>query len=142
VREGKVLRWSVFLDAYNADAPVADWLVATNVPFSLCERAAEPLLAGCMFARRPLAGGGLAGALGPGVKLAHTDDRRELALEPFALGVAKLAAFVKREPPAARSTDAARAQLEANVPPPHLECMTVAELALRFVIDRGAIALP
>jgi aryl-alcohol dehydrogenase-like predicted oxidoreductase len=158
VREGKVLRWSRWLDAYAADSaapdeadrpdasstldPALDWLVATSVPFSLCERGAEPLLTGCVLARRPLAGGALAGTLGPGVKLARTDDRRELPFEAIAVGVAKLAALVKREPPAARSCDAAREQLDKNVRPPHLECATVAELALRFAIDRGAIALP
>lgn len=151
VREGKVLRWSRWLDAFDeqavaTDAPGAagtDWLVATSVPFNVCERAAEPLLAaGCVLARRPLAGGALAGALGPGVKLARTDDRRDMPFEAIAAGVAKLAAFVKREPPAARSCDGAREQLDKNVRPPHLECMTVAELALRFAIDRGAIALP
>jgi diketogulonate reductase-like aldo/keto reductase len=76
------------------------------------------------------------------VKLLRGDDRSELPLEKLAVGAAKLAAFVKREPPAARSCDAAREQLEKNVRPPHLEVMTVAELALRWVIDRGAIALP
>jgi len=114
-------------------------IVATNVPFNLCERT---LPAGCVFARRPLAGGALAGALGPGVKLARTDDRRDLPLEKLAVGAARLAALVKREPPAARSCDAAREQLAKNVRAPHLECMTIAELALRWVIDRGAIALP
>lgn len=143
VREGKVLRWSLYLEAYDEENPItADWLVATSVPFSVCERSAEPLLAGCVLARRPLAGGGLAGALGPGVKLSRTDDRLDMPFEPIAVGVAKLAALVKREPPAARSCDPARAQLAKNVRPEHLECMTVAELALRFAIDRGAIVLP
>jgi aryl-alcohol dehydrogenase-like predicted oxidoreductase len=144
VREGKVLRWSVWGESYSAEAPLptGDWLVATSVPFNLCERQAEPLLSGCVLARRPLAGGALTGQLGPGVKLPPGDDRHDLPFERIAVGVAKLAAVVKREPPAARSCDAARAQLERNVRPPHLECMTVAELALRFVIDRGAIALP
>ncbi|MGE5186683.1 MAG: aldo/keto reductase [Acidobacteriota bacterium] len=144
VREGKVLRWSSWAEGYSPDAPlpVGDWLVATSLPFNLCERQAEPLLAGCVLARRPLAGGALAGALGPGVKLARTDDRRDADFARAAVGVAKLAALVKREPPAARSCDAARAQLDRNVRPAHLECTTVAELALRWVIDRGAIALP
>src|SRR5262249_13149257 len=70
------------------------------------------------------------------------DDRRTLDLERVALGVAKLAAYVKRIPPAAHSTDAAKAQLERNVRPAELHCETVAELALRYVIARGAIAMP
>jgi aryl-alcohol dehydrogenase-like predicted oxidoreductase len=136
VREGKALRFAAWLDEPGDSL---DGMVATSVPFNLCERT---LPAGLVLARRPLAGGALAGALGPGVKLARTDDRRELAFEELAVGVARLAAYVKREPPAARSCDAAREQLEKNARPAHLECMTVAELALRWVIDRGAIALP
>jgi threonine dehydratase len=62
--------------------------------------------------------------------------------EGIAVGAAKLAAFAKREPPAARSCEAAKAQLERNVRPDHLEAANVGELALRFVVDRGAIALP
>ncbi len=143
VREGKVLRWGAIVDE-----PIElDGFCAIAVPFNLCERA-EPVIAAALehhvavLARRPLAGGALAGALGPGAVLARTDDRRGMDLERVALGVAKLAALAKREPAAARATDAARAQLERNVRLADIECATVAELALRFVIDRGAIALP
>jgi aryl-alcohol dehydrogenase-like predicted oxidoreductase len=126
------------------------WLCALSVPLSLCERAGQSLLAPAaahrvaVLARRPLAGGGLAGALGPGVALPRGDDRRTLdlaELERVAVAAAKLAALVRREPPAARSCEAARAQLERN-PRLERECDTVAELALRVWIDRGAIALP
>jgi hypothetical protein len=49
---------------------------------------------------------------------------------------------VRDPPPAARATEAARAITETTRRPDHVECATLAELALRFVIDRGAIALP
>ncbi len=154
IREGKVVQWGASLDAIEDDTQALlddSWLTALRVAFSLCERAAEALIAAAIaksvavLAARPLAGGALAGALGPGVQLPPTDDRRAIdprALETIAVGVAKLAAYVKREPTAARSCDASRAQLERNPKIADLECETVAELALRFVVDRGAIALP
>ena len=127
------------------------WLASINAPFNLCERAAETLIAPAreksiaILARRPLAGGALAGELGPGMKLKVADDRRTLdasTLERIAVGVARLAALTRREPPAARSCDAAKMQLERNVRPEAVEAQTVAELALRYVLDRGAIAMP
>ncbi len=150
VREGKVLRWGAITDTIEDDtAQLADepWLVSLSVPFSLCARAAEPLLGSrlALLARRPLGGGALAGTLGPGVRLPPDDDRNELderELAKIAVGVAKLSRFVKRTPPAARSCDPAKAQLEKNPRLPHLEADTLPELALRAVIDRGAIALP
>jgi aryl-alcohol dehydrogenase-like predicted oxidoreductase len=98
-----------------------------------------------ILARRPLAGGALAGSLGPGARLAIHDDRRSLdeaALERIAVFAAKLAPLVKREPPAARSCEAALTALERGRRPPDVEAATLAEFALRFVLDRGAIALP
>jgi aryl-alcohol dehydrogenase-like predicted oxidoreductase len=150
VREGKVLAWGASLAVLEDDTPALcdePWLSAVHVPYSLCEREAEAVLGKrvAVLAARPLAGGALAGALGPGARLPPADDRRAIAsaqLERIAVGIAKLAAYVKREPAAARSCDAARAQLERNVRIPERECETVAELALRYVIDRGAIALP
>ena len=150
VREGKVLRWGAILDAIEDDtAQLADepWLVSLSVPFSLCARAAEPLLGSrlALLARQPLAGGALTGAIGPGVRLPPDDDRLDLderELTQIAVGAARLSRFVKRTPPAARSCDPAKAQLERNPRLPHLEADTLAELALRAVIDRGAVALP
>ncbi|NVB81143.1 MAG: hypothetical protein HOV81_22295, partial [Kofleriaceae bacterium] len=139
--------------APDATARLLDepWLASINTPFNLCERAAESLVAPArekevaILARRPLAGGALAGELGPGVKLKPDDDRRAIdarTLERIAVGAAKLAAFTKREPPAARSCDAAKLQLERNVRSEDVVASTVAELALRYVLDRGAIAMP
>ncbi len=170
VREGKVLAWGAWLDeppaagdaandaaneAANDAAPLLaePWLAAASVVYHLCDRRAEPLLTAaaqrelCVLARQPLAGGALAGQLGPGVRLPPRDDRNELdakALERIAVGVARLAALVQREPPVARSCDAAReaAERAARTRPEHLECRDVAELALRLVIDRAGVALP
>jgi len=162
VREGKVLAWGARLDGLSDPVDPADpalaalaaepWLAALSVIYHLCDRRAEPLLQLAaarelaVLARHPLAGGALAGSLGPGVKLPPRDDRNDLGaatLERIAIGVARLAALVKREPPAARSCDAAReaADRAAGSRPAHLECSDLADLALRFVIDR-AIALP
>lgn len=155
VREGKVFAWGAMLDEPGDDAAPAlvaePWLAALSVVYHLCERGAEALFAAAakrelpILARQPLAGGALAGGFGPGVHLPPRDDRQALdddALERIAVAIAKLAALVKREPPAARSSDAARRIVERAGRPDHLECDDVAELALRFVIDRGAIALP
>ena len=159
VREGKVLAWGAQLDdAADPAAPALlaePWLAALSVVYHLCDRRAEPLFEAAakrelaVLARRPFAGGALAGSLGPGVKLPPRDDRNALdaaTLERVALGVAGLAGLVKREPAAARSSDAARQTAErARAPavrPEHLECDDVAELALRWVIERAGVALP
>jgi diketogulonate reductase-like aldo/keto reductase len=83
--------------------------------------------------------------IGPGGKLAPRDDRNALddaARTRIAVAVAKLARLVRDEPPAARSCDAARSVFEQLGRPEHVEAVTVAELALRFVLDRGVLALP
>ncbi|CAN5913738.1 hypothetical protein BH11MYX2_BH11MYX2_35910 [soil metagenome] len=97
-----------------------------------------------IFARQPLAGRALAGTLGPGVKLTHRDDRNldTATLERLALAVAGLARLVRTTPPAASSTAAARDLLGSLPRPESVTSFTLAELALRYVIDRGAIALP
>jgi aryl-alcohol dehydrogenase-like predicted oxidoreductase len=116
------------------------------IEFSLCARTGAPVLAAAsthaILAHRPLAGGALAGTLGPGAVLSRTDDRRGTDLDAIALGVAKLARFVKQRPPAATSTEAARAIAETAKPRDRVECTTLAELALRWTIDRGVLALP
>lgn len=150
-REGKVVGWGARIDELD-DAALGftsePWLAALSVVFNLLDRRAEPLLAAAkvpVLARQPLAGGCVAGTIGPGVRLTPRDDRNELApadLERAAVAAARLSPLVRTEPPAARSCDAARKVLEHGRRPDHVEATTVAELALRFVIDRGAIALP
>ena len=159
VREGKVLAWGAVLDELPAepDLLAEPWLAALSVVYHLFDRRAEALFEAAsthklaVLARQPLAGGALAGALGPGAILPPRDDRHALdaaALERIAVAMARLSALVKREPPAARSCDAARAIAERvgqpgqPARPEHLECADVAELALRFAIDRAGIALP
>jgi aryl-alcohol dehydrogenase-like predicted oxidoreductase len=154
VREGKVLAWGAIVDTVEDDSPELAgerWLSTIQVTFNACDRTAEPVIAAAranqlaVLARRPLAGGALAGALGPGVRLALGDDRRAIPdreLEAIAVAVAKLSAFVKRVPPAARSCAPARDQLERNAPRAERDHEALAELALRFAIDRGTIPLP
>ena len=158
VREGKVMRWGAIVDPAEstgrdgepelaAQLASEPWLVGVQAPYNLCDRTAEPLLASklCILARHPLAGGALAGILGPGVRLAPRDDRNSLdaaALEQIAIGAAHLTALVRHEPAAARSCAAARTIVERMRRPAHVEALSAGELALRFVLDRGAIALP
>lgn len=155
VQEGKVLQWGALLDEPADEAAPAlaaePWLSALSVVYHLHDRRAEPLFAAAaardlaILARQPLAGGALAGNLGPGVHLPPRDDRHALddaALERIAVAAARLALRAKHVPPAVRSCEAARQVYENGIRPAHLECADVAELALRFVIDRAGIALP
>ncbi len=150
VREGKVLAWGARLDEID-DGSVGfttePWLAAISVVYSLVDRTAEELFATKtqILARQPLAGGALAGILGPGMKLSPRDDRGALSraeLEQAAVIAARLACEVRTEPSSARSCEGSREVLENGRRPEHVEANTVAELALRFAIDRGAIALP
>lgn len=149
--EGKVVAWGAQVDELDETAlgfTTEPWFAALSVVFNLLDRRAEPLLAAAkvpVLARQPLAGGALSGNVGPGMKLTPRDDRNELSpadLERAAVAAARLAPEVRTAPPAARSCDAARAMLDRGRRPDPLEASTVGELALRFVIDRGAIALP
>ena len=155
IQEGKVLAWGAMLDDPGDEAAPAlaaePWLAALSVVYHLYERRAEPLFAAAaqrelaILARQPLAGGALAGGLGPGVHLPPRDDRHALddaALERIAVAAARLAALVKHAPPAVRSCAPARQVAERAARPDHIECNDVAELALRFVIDRAGVALP
>ncbi len=157
IREGKVLAWGALLDEPGDDAATAlvaePGLAAISVEFHLCDRRAVPLFAAAnqrnlaILARHPLAGGALAGGFGPGVRLPPRDDRNALdpaTLEHIAVAAARLGALVKHEPPAARSCDAAREAGERarRHRPEQIVCDSVAELALRFAIDRAGVALP
>lgn len=220
VREGKVLHWGATAVPFEGDVDGAialaseRWLASLQLPFSLCDRAAEPVLAAAkaaaatpppeasaapppplepgglitsgtmldvmsaalasplahlaleelakappappgpdelpvpraaIFASRVLAGGTLAGTIAPGVKLARADDRRAIddaALAKISEGIARLAPLVRMAPPAATATEAARGIVERSRRPDDVEARTVAELAMRFVLDRGATILP
>jgi aryl-alcohol dehydrogenase-like predicted oxidoreductase len=155
VREGKALAWGALLDEPADDAAPAllaePWLAAASVVYCGWTRAAEPLFAAAtkrglaILARQPLAGGALAGRLGPGAVLPPRDDRGTLdaaALERIAVALARLAPLVKREPAVIRASEAARKIAATTARPEHLECLEVAELALRFAIDRAGVALP
>ena len=145
VREGKVQQWAQLLDDEAASAPdlsgdPGEPFVATAGTFNLCQRERPVTLA-----RRPLAGGALAGHLAPGSTLALRDDRLAIdpaTLESIAIAAAHLAPLVRNEPPAARSCEAALTVLARGRRPDHVEATTLADLALRWVIDAGAIALP
>jgi aryl-alcohol dehydrogenase-like predicted oxidoreductase len=143
--------------AFAAAGLDASLVIAAGLPAELVLAAATPIAASSatpkaarpepigLLARRPLAGGALAGTLGPGSKLRHRDDRNGIdveQLERIAIAAAKLARFAKQVPPAARSCDAAKLQLEQNRRPDQLHAETIGELALRFVVSRGVIALP
>ncbi len=154
IHEGKALGFAArftTVDAKDEDtrALATDpMFAALSVIFSLCERSVEPLLSTIkvpVLARRPLAGGALAGTLGPGMKFPPRDDRQDLdepTLEKIAVTAARLAPELAIRPPAATSCDAAKAVLERGKRPEQLEVRTEAELALRYVMNRGAIALP
>jgi diketogulonate reductase-like aldo/keto reductase len=73
------------------------------------------------------------------------DDRNAIparTLERIAVAAARLSAHVKHTPPAARATDAAKLALEQTRRPEQLHADSVAELALRYAITKGAIAMP
>lgn len=142
VRDGKVLRWAARCDDPLAALTDYGGFVAVARADHWC-RPAEPIADHTMLARQPLAGGALGGDFGPGVALPPHDDRRkwsESMLTSIAIGCAHLARLVRDRPPAVDSCDPARAITERGRAGEPL-AVTVGELALRWVIDRGACAL-
>jgi len=168
VREGKVLAWGAIVEQLepaprprDPEEPVPPpaahglahepWLTALQLTYNLCDRRADSLISLALerklavLARRPLAGGTLAGTIGPGGRLTPRDDRNDIdesTLDRIALHVARLAPLVRNAPPAATSTADSRAIAERGKRPDNVEATTLGELALRYVIDRGVIALP
>jgi aryl-alcohol dehydrogenase-like predicted oxidoreductase len=154
VREGKVLHWGVAAgdpgDAVRAAADPAFGVVAAT--FNLFDRRADSSLWPAVrehgtgaIARAPLAGGGLGGELGPGVRLRADDARAQRwppdRLAELAVRIARLAEHVADPPPVANASDAAREALEASLARrrgTEVEARTVAELALRA----GLAAVP
>lgn len=147
IREGKVLAWGLGALPARPDEAVrgaADPIVtAVAARHSLFDRAAETVLlpavraAGAAFvARAPLADGALAGEVGPGLTFWPGDERARWSpaiLAAIIPDVARLCAFVREVPPAARSTDGGRAVLETLRRHPEVAHRTLAELALAFV---------
>ncbi len=153
VHEGKVMAWGVIVpDGAPEEAlrVVAEpWLAALSVRYSLFDCAAEEQLlpaavtAGvAVVAREPLARGALGGELGPAVRFPPHDERLGWAAERFEAIVpelAMLAALVKRTPAAASTTDAGRTLLDGMRRGEDVECETVADLALRAVVETPGI---
>lgn len=97
-----------------------------------------------VLARHPLAGGALAGTLGPGRKLSPRDDRDldPTMLDRLAFLAARLSPLVRTLPPAATSTEVGRSFTQKHPRREDAAAATLTELALRYVVDTGAIALP
>jgi diketogulonate reductase-like aldo/keto reductase len=79
------------------------------------------------------------------VRIKPRDDRNDIPaaqLETIAVTVARLSRFTKQTPPAARSCAASMAALEQTRKVDHIICESLAELALRYVLGHGVIALP
>lgn len=154
VREGKVLAWGVVApDDAPGDAlrGVAEpWVAAVSARYSLFDRAAaEALLPAAekagvaVIAREPLARGALGGEIGPTVRFPPEDERRkwgEARLASIVPDLARLAALVTCTPPAASSTDDGRALLDGMRRGEDITCASVAELALRYVIDTPGVS--
>lgn len=157
VREGKVLHWGVVApDGTAAPLVVFDEPVigTVQVGFDLFDRRAERLLAGALkseigvIVRSPLCGGALGGELGALTQFPPLDARHrrfpEALRAQIAVRIAELATLVGSVPEAASSSDDARAITEKHAR--HLasvddvEIDRVAELALRFVLDRAEVA--
>ncbi|HUQ08350.1 MAG TPA: aldo/keto reductase [Kofleriaceae bacterium] len=162
MREGKVLAWGV---AAPDDAPgdalraVAEpWVAAVSARFSLFDRTANVADGGAgdggalvpaaakagvaVIAREPLARGALGGELGPTVRFPPEDERRswsEARLASIVPELARLAAFASHTPPAASSSVEGRSVLEQMKRGDDLTATTVADLALRYILDTAGI---
>ena len=118
VREGKALHFAAAVEDLEGAEAFADdpFLDALALTYNACRRIPDALFTSRfpLLARHPLAGGALAGSLGPGAPLARLDDRRAIddaTLERIAAAAASLSPLVKREPAAARYCDPAKAAL-------------------------------
>lgn len=153
VREGKVLAWGVIApDDAPGDAVRAveqPWVAAVSARYSLFDRSAADELvpaaakAGvAVIAREPLARGALGGELGPTVRFPPDDERRawsEARLASIVPELARLAAYATHTPPAAASTVAGRALLEQLRRGEDVSSPSVADLALRYVLDTPGV---
>jgi aryl-alcohol dehydrogenase-like predicted oxidoreductase len=158
IREGKVLHWGISINHLGAGdslrAAGEAIFETAQVIYNLFDRSVEPaFLAEAkrhnlgVIARCPLDEGALGGNLGAGTIFPLGDWRsryfRGDRLGEVARRVAALVEFVSEVPPAALSSDAARGIAEAarQRRAPHLECRTLAELALRFCLSRDEVSV-
>jgi aryl-alcohol dehydrogenase-like predicted oxidoreductase len=104
----------------------------------------DPTTLPLVLARRPLAGGTLVGTMGPGMRRLMRDDREldDADLARIAVAIARLVPLVRSDPPAARSSIEARTIMDQPRPRRLDAVPTLAELALRYVVSRGAVPLP
>lgn len=152
VREGKVLAWGVLVPDDPSDAvrlAAEPWPAAISVRASLFDQAAFEAVvpaaakAGiAVFAREPLARGALSGTLGPRSHFPPEDERLGISaarLDALVPELAHLSAYVTTPAPAAAATQVGRTILSELRRADDLEIPTVAELALRFVVDTPGI---
>lgn len=146
-KEGKVAHWGLGASPWAPDHAVrgvADGIfAAVAARHSLFDRAAETTLFPAaraakigVVARAPLADGALTGEVGPGLKFWPGDVRTAWKPEILAAIVpdlARLTAYVREVPPAARATDGGRAVLEQLARHPEVAHRTLVELALAYV---------
>ncbi len=152
VREGKVLAWGVNAPDEPSDAvrlASEPWVAAISVRASLFDLAALETVvpaaakAGiAVFARESLARGALAGTLGPRSHFPPEDERLAIPaarLDALVSELAHLSAFVTTPAPVASATQVGRTILAELRRADDLEIPSVAELALRFLLDTPGI---
>jgi aryl-alcohol dehydrogenase-like predicted oxidoreductase len=155
--DGKVLHWGVVASRAPAVRIADESIIATiAVPYNLFARAeGQAIFAKAaerkigLIGTRPLAGGLLGGDLGATAVFRAGDARRD-TLPPALLAataprLARLGALVSDSPLAARSSDEAKeareqAERDRRAARAQIEASNVAELALRFALDRPELA--
>ncbi len=156
VHEGKVLRWGVIATAPAETADIlGDPLIATvQVQLDLFDQRNAAVLGRAkahevaVIIRAPLATGALGGDLGATTTFPPLDARHHrfdpARLAELAVRIARLATLVGHPPPAAYSSPGARAVTEPAARHrgsiDDLEIDTVAELALRYLLDLPEVA--
>jgi aryl-alcohol dehydrogenase-like predicted oxidoreductase len=157
IREGKVLHWGISANNGGVDHAYAildEPIVETiQVACSLFDRSAEARVLAraaerdvAVIARGVLCEGALAGGAGAGATYPRDDFRTTFfsdeRMTKVAAILAHLAELVVVTPPAARSTDGAREILERSEHArDEVECRTVAELAIRWVLSHAGVAV-
>ena len=156
-RRGKVQRFGLCVprtSVGHATAVLEEPLIAAvAAPYSLWSTAAASLARsasalGVAFVAQGVMGqGGLSGEIVASARFRLGDVRGERfadarGLVELSRRIAELAAFTKPVPPAAESSDPARAALESSRADPQLrECHSMAELAIRFALSEPALGV-